>query len=196
MTAARALGIEPRVGPNAVIQLAAALDARCGPPVTDQVFAAGEVLAFRHDPPTEMIPQDIAIRAHRALYATLAPGEAEAVAFEAGLRTGDYLLQRRIPKPAQWLLKRLPKPVAADLLLEAIAKNAWTFAGSGRFSARREGRHVVIDLFANPLATNPCAWHQGVFQRLFAALISPETTVAETRCCGAGDPSCRFELDL
>ena len=193
---ASALKDGPRVGPNAVIQLAAALDERCGAAVTDAVFTAGEVLAFRRDPPTEMIPQEIAIRAHRALYATLQADEAEAVAFEAGLRTGDYLLQHRIPKAAQWLLQRLPKPMAVDLLLAAIGKNAWTFAGSGRFTARREGSHVIINLFENPLATNPCAWHQGVFQRLFERLITARVRVEETQCCGAGASSCRFEFDV
>ena len=52
-------------------------------------------------------------------------------------RTGDYLLAHRIPKPVQALLKRLPAPLAARVLLAAITRHAWTFAGSGRFEAHR-----------------------------------------------------------
>jgi divinyl protochlorophyllide a 8-vinyl-reductase len=143
-----------------------------------------------------MIPQDIAIRAHQALFKLMRPHEAEAIAFDAGLRTGDYLLRHRIPKPAQWLLQRLPARLAADLLLAAIRKNAWTFAGSGQFAARRIKAHVTIDLFENPLAANPCAWHRGVFHRLFSKLVAERVTVVETQCCAAGAASCRFVITL
>lgn len=191
------IAAEPhKVGPNAVTQLAAALEARCGGPLTDAVFAAGDVFAYRLNPPAAMIPQDIAIRAHRALFKLMHPNEAEAIAFDAGLRTGDYLLAHRIPKPAQLVLKVLPKRQAADLLISAIAKNAWTFAGSGQFAARRIKDCVTIDLFDNPLATNPCAWHRGVFQRLFSRLVAPGVRVVETQCCADGAPSCRFEIRL
>jgi divinyl protochlorophyllide a 8-vinyl-reductase len=188
-----AAGHEPRVGPNAITQLAGVLSAFGGQPALQLVFNAAGLAHYVAAGPEAMIPQREAIAAHRALYAAL-PHVAEALAYEAGLRTGDYLLAHRIPKLAQALLKLLPRAAAAAVLLKAIAAHAWTFAGSGRFSARRLTGGCVIEIAANPLATNPCAWHRGVFTRLFRALISPQARVTETACCGDGAPACVFEV--
>lgn len=191
-----AADVEPRVGPNAILQLTEALIARGGRGAADALLAHAGLDAYRRDPPEGMIPQSQAIAAHRALSALHPPMEAERIAFEAGLRTGDYLLAHRIPKLAQALLTLLPARLAARLLVKAIARHAWTFAGSGRFSARVTETTVVLEIAANPLAANPCAWHRGVFTRLFRALVSRRASVAETACFGAGAPACRFEITL
>ncbi|MCU0698551.1 MAG: bacteriochlorophyll 4-vinyl reductase [Myxococcaceae bacterium] len=112
------------------------------------------------------------------------------------MRTANYLLANRIPKLAQWVLKALPRRQAADVLLGAITRNAWTFSGSGRFSGTREGATVHLAIEANPLATGPCAWHRGVFTRLFTELVSKDARVVETACVADGDAACRFEVSL
>jgi divinyl protochlorophyllide a 8-vinyl-reductase len=183
----------PRVGPNAVTQLAAVLRAFGGEPALARVFTAAGLGHYLEAAPDAMIPQREAIAAHKALYAEL-PDVAEALAYEAGLRTGDYLLAHRIPKPAQMMLRLAPRQFAASLLLKAIAAHAWTFTGSGRFTARRMRGGCTIEIAANPLATNPCAWHRGVFTRLFGALICAHATVTEIACCGDGAPACVFEV--
>lgn len=185
-----------RVGPNAVTQLAAVLEDRRGPTLADAVFEAGGLLELRAHPPREMIDQSIAIAAHRALWRVLSRDDAEAVAFEAGVRTANYLLANRIPTPAQWVLKALPRRQAADVLLQAIARNAWTFSGSGRFHGERRGGTVRLAIEANPLATGPCAWHRGVFTRLFTELVSKHSVVTETACVADGADACRFEVAL
>ncbi len=184
------------VGPNAVTQLSAVLEARRGAAVADAVFEAGGLLSLRRKPPREMIPQEVAFAAHQALWRVLERDDAEAFAFEAGVRTADYLLAHRIPRPAQWVLRALPRRQAADVLVSAIARNAWTFSGSGRFRGARVGGVVQLAIEENPLATGPCAWHRGVFSRLFTALVSAEATVRETACVAEGAEACRFEVEL
>ncbi|MDP3505011.1 MAG: bacteriochlorophyll 4-vinyl reductase [Myxococcales bacterium] len=193
MTAASPLA---RVGPNAVTQLSAVLEDRRGPTFADAVFEAGGLLELRAHPPHEMIDQRIAIAAHQAMWRLVDHDEAEALAFEAGVRTANYLLANRIPRPAQWVLKGLPRRLAADVLLKAISRNAWTFAGSGRFQSKREGAIVHLAIEENPLATGPCAWHRGVFTRLFTELVSPDASVRETECVAEGAAACRFEVAL
>lgn len=127
------------------------------------------------------------------------PDDAAVILRVAGQGTGDYLLARRIPKPAQVALRLLPRRARGPLLARAIARHAWTFAGSGAFRILSL-RPVVFELAGNPLIRGEaagapmCVWHAAVLTRLFAALVDPAATVAETGCCGCGDPACRFEL--
>lgn len=183
------------MGPNAVIQLAAALEARKGADMADRVFAVAGLALYRHHPPEGMIPQSEAVAAHHAAFGLLNPQEAEAVAFDAGLRTGDYLLSHRIPAWVQPVLRRLPARLSARLLMRAIRANAWTFAGSGKVSTRLlPSGAAQIAIAANPLATDPCAWHRGVFQRLFERLVSPLAYCVETACVLTDAPACCFEI--
>lgn len=193
MTAAAPMA---RVGPNAVTQLSAVLEDRRGRGFADAVFEAGGLLELRAHPPHEMIDQRVAIAAHQALWRLVDHDEAEALSFEAGVRTANYLLANRIPQPAQWVLRGLPQRLAADALLKAIGRNAWTFAGSGRFQSTRCGATAHLAIEANPLATGPCAWHCGVFTRLFRELVSPDASVHETACVARGAPACRFDVSF
>jgi divinyl protochlorophyllide a 8-vinyl-reductase len=186
---------EAVVGPNAITQLGAALNAAGGNPALARVFGAAGIEHYIASPPQVMIPQTEAIAAHRALRTQL-PDLAQAIAFDAGLRTADYLLAHRIPKAAQLILKALPARQAARLFLPAITAHAWTFSGSGRFSARITDAGCVLEIAANPLAADPCAWHQGVFTRLFSMLIDPRARIDEIACTGAGAPACVFAVTL
>ena len=76
------------------------------------------------------------------------------------------------------MLEALPASLASRQLLSAIARHAWTFAGSGRYAA-------------GPV----CHWHAGVFETLFRTLVHPRSRARETACCAAGAPACRFEID-
>ena len=121
------------------------------------------------------------------------------MAREAGQRTGDYLLAHRIPRPVQWLLKCLPPTLAARVLLAAIARHAWTFAGSGRFEVLGYAP-VRVSISGNPLARAvhadepQCFYYAATFERLFRALVSRKSTVVETRCEAAGAAACIFEV--
>ena len=182
-----------RVGPNAILQVEAALRAAGGEALARRVFADAGLLVFLDAPPDTMIDERAVARLHGALARDLPDPEAEALARDAGRRTARYILDNRIPRLAQRVLRALPAGPAARLLLAAIGRSAWTFAGSGRFSGK-PGRPTVIELAANPLATPGCPWHRGVFEGLFTHLVSPGSEVVETACCARGAPACRFEI--
>ncbi|MBB5514905.1 divinyl protochlorophyllide a 8-vinyl-reductase [Rubricella aquisinus] len=178
------------VGPNAILQLRAPLDARGGEAlIADMLRAAG--LADWPDA-TGMIEERVAARAHAAL-PDLVP-DPRAVAREAGAATAHYILAHRIPARAQWLLRHLPAPMAIPLLTRAIAAHAWTFSGSGAFTISRR-RPLTLEIAQNPLA-GPlgCDWHVAVFETLYQSLADPRLRVTERACCAMGAEACRFEV--
>ena len=145
---------------------------------------------------TGMILEGPVARLHQGLRRDR-PDLAAGLGWQAGLATGDYILAHRIPRLVQRVLKVLPWRVSARALSQAIARNAWTFAGSGRFLVITP---LIFELRANPLvrgevAEHPvCDWHRGVFTRLYQRLVHPGLTCHETRCCAMGHAACRFEL--
>jgi divinyl protochlorophyllide a 8-vinyl-reductase len=187
-----------RIGPNAILQMVPVLDAHTGPEVRRSLMAEAGVIDLPDG--AGLIPEGPAAALHQALRRKL-PHEAPRLAREAGLGTADYILAHRIPRPAQALLKALPARLAAPILAKAIARHAWTFAGSGRF-AIASTRPLVFTLADNPVVrgersdTPLCAWHEAVFERLFRTLVSPRAAVTETACCAQGAPACRFEIRL
>jgi divinyl protochlorophyllide a 8-vinyl-reductase len=184
------------IGPNAVLQLVPVLERAGGPGLRARVLDAAGIGALPDG--TAMIEEAEAARLHRALR-RVAPGLAASLAREAGLRTGDYILAHRIPPLAQRALKALPAALAAPLLTQAIARHAWTFAGSGRFEVVSR-RPLVFAVHDNPLVRGErseaclCYWHAAVFERLFRALVAPGMTARETACAACGDPACTFVI--
>lgn len=198
MTAAAAASAG-RIGPNAITRVAEVLPALLGDAGTRALFEAAGLGGYLSQPPEGMVDETEVARLHRVLRQQLGPAVAGQVARSAGMRTADYLLARRIPKPVQWLLKRLPPVLAARVLLQAIGRHAWTFAGSGQFQAVA-GRPCVLTIRDNPLcrgvasAHPACDFYSATFERLFQVLVHPATQVVETQCEARGDPVCRFEL--
>lgn len=209
--------VEGRIGPNAVTRLAEALDELAGLPATDAVFGAAGLLRYRQVPPSTMVDEAVVTALHSALRNTLAPSDAATVARRAGALTGDYLLAHRIPAPVRALLHALPAPWAGRLLVRAMAKHAWTFAGSGAFSAVAAfpvpgpagtlrpggvGGHPRLQLVVAgcPLCRGSsapapvCDYFAATFERLFTALVANSVTVRETDCQATGSSACRFEV--
>ena len=141
-----------------------------------------------------MVEEADAAALHEALRRLAPAHEARAYSAEAGRRTGDYILAHRIPRAAAAVLRALPASISARLLARAIARHAWTFAGSGRFTCE-PGRPLALSIAGNPLAqTGGCVWHEAVFTRLFAALVHKKAEVREASCCASGHRACRFEV--
>jgi divinyl protochlorophyllide a 8-vinyl-reductase len=188
-----------RIGPNAVIRLAEALDAVESKAVTLRLFNAAGFGAHAVLPPDAMVPEGEVTALHRQLRSELGPKRASSVSWLAGLRTADYLLANRIPRPAQRLLKLLPARLAAFILLKAIGSHAWTFAGTSRFSWKL-GKTVTLTFEDCPLcrgdhaATPCCSYYAATFERLFRVLIAADATVTETDCIAKGGRACRFEI--
>jgi divinyl protochlorophyllide a 8-vinyl-reductase len=186
-----------RIGPNAITRVAEVLPARVGSDRTRAVFVHAGLARYLDQPPEAMVDEAEVIALHAALRADLGDAAAREVATEAGRRTADYLLARRIPKPVQAILKLLPAPLAARVLLKAITRNAWTFVGSGQFDVLHHPLQIVIR--DNPLcrglrtATPACEFYTAVFARLFSVLVHPRAVVVEIACEASGDPACVFE---
>ena len=186
---------QARIGPNAVLQHLPVLDAAIGQRLRDALLHRAEVDA--PPPDAGMLPEPEVARLHHAVRLYL-PDQAPAIQRAAGLGTGDYILAHRIPAPAQRLIRAVPGLLGARVLSTAIARHAWTFAGSGVFRVVSH-RPLTFEIAANPLARGTaeapiCHWHAAVFERLFARLVWPEVQVTETACCACGAPACRFEL--
>lgn len=188
-----------RIGPNAVIRLAEALDAVESKAVTLRLFNAAGFGAHAVAPPDDMVPEGEVSALHRQLRNELGPKRAASISWIAGLRTADYLLANRIPGPVQRLLRLLPKRLSAFILLKAIGAHAWTFAGTGRFSWSI-GRPITLQFEDCALcradhSIQPCCqYYAATFERLFQELIDADTRVAETGCIAAGAEACRFEV--
>ena len=185
------------IGPNAVLQLLPVIARIGGEARVAQMLAEAGI--FDVPDGSHMIPEGDAMRLHQVLRRD-EPEMAPELASEAGRATADYILAHRIPEFAQLILKALPARLAAPMLAKAIAKHAWTFAGSGRFEVLSPWRFAIHH---NPIVrgevsdTPLCQWHAAVFERLFAELVHPNTTCTETQCCAMpGHDTCVFELAI
>lgn len=142
------------------------------------------------------MPEGPAARVHQALR-RIEPEMAPNLSWAAGVGTGRYILQHRIPHAAQRVLRWLPASLSGALLGRAIARHAWTFVGSGGF---RIAGPLTFEIADNPIVRGEtsdhpiCHWHCAVFQTLFADLVSPDLRCEETACCAMGAPACRFVL--
>jgi divinyl protochlorophyllide a 8-vinyl-reductase len=178
-----------RIGPNAILQLVRVLDHCEGRALRDRVMAVADVAL----PPDDagMWPEAECRAVHLAVY-LVAPDRAEGLLRLAGTATADYILTHRIPRAAQLAIRGLPGVVAARVLTAAIARNAWTFVGSGRFAVT--SRHPLeYQIADNPLDLGTgtrCVWHAGVFERLFRRLVWPSAMVSDSR----GEAICRFVI--
>ena len=188
-----------RIGPNAIIQTGQALSALYGSGAARLIYEAAGLGAYLGDPPKSMIDEREPVALFAAIQATLPPAEADRVLAEAGHRTGYYILENRIPPIARHVLPMLPPGLSSRVLVSAISRHAWTFAGSGCFKGSVMGwsRPVVtLAIAANPLATPGCPWHGAVFQRLFASLCGDVGSVRHSQCCARGDRFCITQVTL
>ena len=194
------------IGPNAITRVAQVLPAWRGTAWAEQLFERAGLLRHWRSPPEQMVQEDEVRALHAALREAMPADEAAAVSRAAGRATADYLLGHRIPRAVQRVLKLLPAPLAARVLLKAITQHAWTFAGSGEFSviwprARGPGSaQVVLQIRNNPLCRQlrtgapACDYYAATFERLFQVLVHAGARVQETACEACGDDACRFEL--
>lgn len=146
-----------------------------------------------------MVPEAEVTALHRALRDVLGETQADSIAREAGRRTARYLLAHRIPRPLQWMLRLLPARLSARILVAAISRHAWTFAGGGTFR-QVSARPMRLEIAGGPIARagaadHPvCGYYAATFETLFRALVSADTVVEEAACEAMGDPACVFEL--
>jgi divinyl protochlorophyllide a 8-vinyl-reductase len=195
----RAVQTSGRIGPNAVTRLAEALSALQGEETCRAVFAAAGAEAHLAAAPTSMVDEMTVARLHQSLHARLAPHQARAVSRRAGELTARYLLDNRIPRLAQTLLRRLPAWLALRILCAAITRHAWTFTGSGAFTASFRP-DVTLTITHGPVARlirsrePACAYYAATFESVLSGALGRRMTVRETACEAMGAPACVFEV--
>jgi hypothetical protein len=112
--------ISAKMGPNGIIQTFNALKAHYGELEAKHFLQQAGLEKYIAQLPHQMVDECEFHRLVETVCETLEPHERAQILFEAGERTAEYLLQARIPKFFQVLLKHLPTRWAARLLLWAI----------------------------------------------------------------------------
>lgn len=187
------------IGPNAITRMAEALTARGGDALCRHVFARAGLSAYLAAAPAHMIPAADVALLHAALIETQGEAKAAEISSEAGRLTGEYLLAHRIPALAQRVLKKLPRALAARLLVRAIARHAWTFAGGGEFTYDFSPQ-LILTLTGSPICDRlrtqepACSYFAATFERVFGEMLGPSLRVKETACAATGAPACVFEV--
>ncbi len=185
-----------RIGPNILIQTAHTLQERLGAAQAERILRDSTDHGLR-SLPGDMVDERLPNALFRALDREFGLAFTRSVMRDAGRRTGDYLLAHRIPRPAQWLLGALPPSTGMRLLLTAIGRHTWTFAGSAHVHIT-PGDPALISVERCPIclhreASEPvCDFYTGTFARLAQALLGPEGWAEEVSCSARGDSACRF----
>jgi divinyl protochlorophyllide a 8-vinyl-reductase len=188
-----------RIGPNAVIRVGQAIEEALGGQQADRLFGLAGLAAYRAAPPEQMVDEREVTRLHQVLRAELGLPEARRIARTAGRYTGDYLLANRIPSGVQRLLHLLPAGLASRVLLGAIRRNGWTFAGSGELRVEAAFPPTIAIagccICKGETAQEPlCDYYAAAFERLFRTLVHARALVTETACQATGSDACRFEM--
>lgn len=189
-----------RIGPNAILQLLAALDRQEGEGASLRLLATAGIVDPRGaaDPP--MVPVESVRAAHGALLEIAGPDRARHLIEEAGRRTAHYLLLNRIPASLQRLLRLLPRGLARRLLLRAIARHAWTFTGGSRLAVT-VAPELRIAIDPCPLCLSPrgpdhggpglgCSYYAATFETLVRCLVDPRARIEPAACGTAGSRVC------
>ncbi len=183
-----------RIGPNAVLQLSAALLAHDGELVRARIFRRAGLARHLSKPPETMVDEAEVGALFAALTAELGEAAAHSRATMAGRATAEYLLAHRIPSAMRMLLPEIPSRFAATLLTHAIQRHGWTFLGSGALSVIRGrplGIRITLAEALAPVAPAVGEFYRACFEGLFRALVSPGVR-AHHRPPPAG--ACEFDI--
>lgn len=191
---------DAQIGPNAIIQVVAAARDQLSDTQANMLLREAGLDLYTAELPSKMIPEPEVASLHSALTRTQSKEVALSIAADAGVRTADYLLANRIPTVAGFVLRCLPASLSARLLLAAISKHAWTFAGSGtfHFDSRKPVSISICDspLFADKQAA-PLAdtYFRATFQRLFHVLVNRNCKCHDHHTAPAEAGGTHFILD-
>jgi divinyl protochlorophyllide a 8-vinyl-reductase len=188
------------IGPNAITQTVASLRAMVGDDEAATTLRAATGRSL-DNMPAAMVHESEANALMSMIRQRYEPAIASRLLRDAGERTAQYLLAHRIPPVVQALLRLLPAPLSLRLLLWAIARHAWTFAGSGQFTyiigEPTTLRFANCALCRGHASFAPiCEYYAATFERLFRQVVHRSTLVHEVECCAAGGSVCRFVLSL
>lgn len=185
-----------RIGPNALIQSVNALREQYDAARIQSILHQCSQEALLVSLPTTMVAEQAFAGLVVALADQLGVAEAHKILWRAGQLTAGYLLQHRIPRPFQWLLRPLPHRSALQLLLLAVGKHAWTFVGSGQFSyvvGKTPELTVLTRLYPGEAV---CGFYGGTFDHLIHVLIATQAQTKVTTSLTAGQTTCVYAIQF
>lgn len=188
------------IGPNAITRLVEALVASEGSQSARRIFRSAGLERYLARPPTEMVDEHEVARLYQVLHDDLGFDRSRAIGRVAGQLTAEYLLAHRIPRAVQTVLRCLPSAASSRVLAKAISRNAWTFVGTGSFSAKH-GRSTVFTIRDCPMcrrqraAVPYCDFYASTFEHLYSRLVNEQSRVTEVSCQAMGAGECRFSID-
>jgi len=190
-----------KIGPNSIIRTVEALKETYGIPKTNEILEKVGKSIFISSLPSEMIDEEEFHSLAVGLHNFLGTEQANKILKRSGQLTAGYLLQNRIPKPAQRILGILPRSIGLKMLLTAIGKNAWTFVGSGNYTFV-VGKTPQITIH-NCLACRGvqsdipvCSFYASTFETLLQSIIGKNIMVNEATCIAQGNPCCSFPIQM
>ncbi|MCX8100612.1 MAG: bacteriochlorophyll 4-vinyl reductase [Geminicoccaceae bacterium] len=189
-----------RIGPNAILQVIAAVRERGGEGAVAALLRRAGLEARLARPIEGLVPVAEVRALHAALIELAGLASARNIAADAGRRTAAYLLAHRIPRFFQRLLAVLPRPLRQRLLLATIARHAWTFTGGGSFRLE-PGAPPGLVIDPCPLCPDRgrdglgCVYYAATFDALLRRLVDPRTNVEPAACGAAGSRHCALRIE-
>ena len=185
-----------KIGPNSIIQTVAALEAAYGKTKAETMLSKIGQGYLVGNLPKEMVEEAKFHTLVGALQKEIGETATSRILQESGERTARYLLKVRIPGIFQKFVKLLPPRPAFKLLLFAISKNAWTFAGSGEFAytmTRPPEISVKVTFPTQPVVGN---FYLGTFTALLQELVNPTTKIMADIRKDNSNIQCNYRCDI
>jgi len=185
-----------KIGPNSIIQTVAALEAAYGKTKAETMLSKIGQGYLVGNLPKEKVEEAKFHTLVGALQKEIGETATSRILQESGERTARYLLKVRIPGIFQKLVKLLPPRPAFKLLLFAISKNAWTFAGSGEFAytmKRPPEISVKVTFPTLPVVGN---FYLGTFTALLQELVNPTTKIMADIRKDNSNIQCNYRCDI
>ncbi|NTW83069.1 MAG: bacteriochlorophyll 4-vinyl reductase [Chlorobiaceae bacterium] len=185
-----------KIGPNSIIQTVTALETRFGKTEAEAILKRCGQGHWIGNLPSEMTEESKFHALVGALDNEIGENKTASILEESGRRTAAYLLRVRIPGFFQKILKPLPPGIAFKLLLFAISKNAWTFAGSGEFSYTSGKKPVITVKVTYPGRPVVGNFYLGTFEALLEELVNPKTTIKASIKKESGSILCTYTCTI
>lgn len=185
-----------RIGPNSIIQTAAALEAAYGKKEAEAILNRAGQGHWIGNLPSEMTEESKFHTLVSALEKEIGEKKTAEILEDSGRRTAAYLMRVRIPGFFQKILIPLPPALSFRLLLFAISKNAWTFAGSGEFSYSSGKQPVITVKVTYPGKSVVGNFYLGTFETLLEELVNPRTSIKASIRKDRGSILCTYTCTI
>ena len=159
-----------RVSAAVVRFLMTEIESSLGAKTLSEIAITADVAHYITEPPGRMINELDASAFFRATRLHLDDTTAEDIFYKAGQRMARYLLRSRIPTSLTGLSSLLPRLLRESILTSNMLSQAYLFIPRERFkpSIRLAPR---FSLKKNPLPSPNGAWHCGMFDTIYRAVV-------------------------